>query len=75
MHIRIGRMPERDFPLSSDEAEAIGRLSTLEQMRDAARQSNRAAMLANVEKLIEAELRAIQRLRDSKASDKPTGAA
>jgi hypothetical protein len=63
--------PESDFHLSGDEAEAIGRLSRLEYLRDAAREGNRTAMLANVEKLIEAELRTLQRLRQNKLADKP----
>ena len=53
--------------MTSDEAEAIGRLSALEKLRDQAREGNRTAMTANIEKLIEAELRAIQRIRSHKA--------
>jgi hypothetical protein len=68
-------VPVSDFHLNGDEAEAIGRLSALEHLREQARQGNRTAMLTNIEKLIEAELRAIQRLRANKATEDehPTG--
>jgi hypothetical protein len=57
---------ESDFGLSDDEKAAIARLSALEGLREEARRANRAAMIDNVEKLIEAELRAIHRLRSRK---------
>lgn len=56
-------MPDSDFRLSGDEAEAIGRISALEALREQARLGKRDAMLQNIEKLITAELRAIQRMR------------
>ncbi|MEJ6021085.1 hypothetical protein [Ramlibacter sp. PS4R-6] len=49
--------------MDKDEAEAIARLAALETLREQARAGNRSAMVENVEKLIEAELRAIKRIR------------
>jgi hypothetical protein len=62
-------VPESDFSLTSDEADAIARLSGLETLREEARKGNRTAMLGNIEKLIQAELRALERMRASKNRD------
>jgi hypothetical protein len=60
--------------LGKEEAEAISRLSTLERIREQARDSKRANMVDNVEKLIAAELRRLRRLRkeaDTESARKP----
>ena len=50
---------------SKDEVKIITRLATLERLRDQARESHRAAMLDSIEKMIEAELKVLHRLRDA----------
>jgi len=68
-------LAEPEFSLPIEEADAIRRLSALEHMREQARAANRTALLDNIEKLIAAELRSIQRGRSRKATDRdhPTG--
>ena len=65
-------MPNSDFQFGEGEAEAISRLSALEQLREQARAAGRSAMIENIEKMIEAELHTLQRLRKSRTED-PVG--
>jgi hypothetical protein len=58
------------IPLQLEDAEAIARLSALESMREQARQGRRLATLTNIEKLIEAELRGLQRRRERSKDDR-----
>jgi hypothetical protein len=62
-------LPRPEFHLPPEEADAIRRLSALENMREQARSGKRTALVDNIEKLIAAELRAIQRGRAVKAAD------
>jgi uncharacterized membrane-anchored protein len=52
--------------LSDDHAKAIARISTLENLREQARQGNREAMLRSIEKMLESELRALKLSRAEK---------
>ena len=64
-------MRNSSFGLNGEEAEAIGRLSALEKLRDQAREGNRPATLKNIELMIEAELRTLQRIRAGRATEAP----
>lgn len=66
---------ESEFLLSKDEAEVIVRLSSLEYLRDQARAGQRSAILANIERLIETELRTLKRLRSQSANGEPSTGA
>jgi hypothetical protein len=57
---------DSDFNLNGHEADVIKRLSALETLREQAREGNRMAMLSSVEKLIEAELRSLHKIRREK---------
>lgn len=59
--------------LVTNEAEAIARLSALERMREQARENHRGAMVSNIEKMIESELRALRRLRSETGGERPAG--
>ena len=58
-------MTDRDNSLASGEAHAIARLSTLERLREQARAGNREAMVRSIESMIEAELRALRKMRET----------
>ena len=54
-------------------AESMARLAVLERLRDKAKTGGRAAMLASVEQMISAELRALNRLRTDSDATVPPG--
>ena len=62
-------MPKARNPLNGGEAEAIARLSALENMREQARAADRASMLSHIEKLIQSELRGLENRRARNVED------